>query len=185
MLHRHATPAADARNGPIGNLPPCKGRSGPKIRWRDGSHLISTDVVGHQVIRHCRLPQMRHRYGRSPVRINLSRSCHRRGVDSTYGEPQRIQRIASRLSQRLTSILFAPQVWFRPRAAARYAAAVVTSASNVRPLDGVAAALKTRRADTVVLHHSCKRLARTKSNPHAEFPTRKSQTFKSVTVVDD
>ena len=27
--------------------------------------------------------------GLSPVRINLSRSCHRRGVDSTYGEPQR------------------------------------------------------------------------------------------------
>jgi extradiol dioxygenase family protein len=128
-----------------------------RVRRRDGSHLISTDVVGHQVIRHCRLPQMRQRYGRSPVRINLSRSCHRRGVDSTYGEPQRLQRIASRLSQRLTSILFAPQIWFRPRAAARYTAAVITTAGNVRPLDGVAAAVKTRRTDTVVYHHSCKR----------------------------
>ena len=141
--------------------------------------------VGHQVIRHCRLPQMRQRYGRSPVRINLSRSCHRRGVDSTYGEPQRTQRIASRLSQRLTAILFAPQIWFRPRAAARYTSAVVESAGNVRPLDGVAAALKTRRADTVVVHHSCKRLTQTNSNPHAEFATRKCRTLKSVTVVDD
>jgi len=62
-----------------------------------------------------------------------------------------------RLSLRLTAIFFAPQIWFRPRAAARYTAAVVKSTGNVRPLDGVAAALKTRRADTVGFHHSCKR----------------------------
>ena len=126
---------------------------------------LCADVAGHQVIRHCRLPQIRQRYGLSPVRINLSRLCHRRGVDSTYGEPQRIQRIASRLSQRLTAIFFAPQIWFRSRAAARYAAAVVKGAGNVRPLDGVAAALKTRRADTVVFHHSCKRARTNKKQP--------------------
>lgn len=82
----------------------------------------------------------------------------------------RIERSASPspLPRRLTPIFLRPEIWLGPAALARTAVAAVIWAGELRPLDGVAATLRTRRTDTIYSQRLLHGSAHLNSNPHAE-----------------